>query len=75
MHIYDLRHFVRKNDITYHKCIESVLKLTMHSLNRILIRIKTTEMSFSKKVREKIFSKYNGHCAYCGNKLGEIKEM
>ena len=32
-------------------------------------------MSFSKKVREKIFSKYNGHYAYCGNKLGEIKDM
>lgn len=31
-------------------------------------------MSFSKKIREQVHNKYNGHCAYCGCKL-ELKDM
>ncbi len=31
-------------------------------------------MSFSKKTRESIHSKFNGHCAYCGAKIS-VKEM
>lgn len=31
-------------------------------------------MGFSKKTREEVHKKYNGHCAYCGKKI-EIKEM
>lgn len=30
--------------------------------------------TLSKKVREEVFQKYEGHCAYCGKKL-EYKEM
>lgn len=26
-------------------------------------------MSFSKKVREKVYSKYDGRCAYCGGEI------
>lgn len=29
----------------------------------------------SKEDREKVFNKYNGHCAYCGCKLNSIKNM
>lgn len=28
----------------------------------------------NKKIREMIYTKYNGHCAYCGMEL-EIKDM
>ena len=31
-------------------------------------------MSFSKTVRQKVYNKYNGHCAYCGRKL-DYKDM
>lgn len=30
-------------------------------------------MGFSKKTREEVYKKYDGHCAYCGKKI-EIKE-
>lgn len=30
--------------------------------------------SISKKIREQVYDKYNGHCAYCG-KLLEYKDM
>lgn len=26
-------------------------------------------MSFSKKIRERVHAKYNGHCAYCGHRI------
>ena len=28
-----------------------------------------------REVRERVFEKYNEHCAYCGKKLNDIKEM
>lgn len=31
--------------------------------------------NLSKEVREKVFNKYDGHCAYCGCKLNSIKDM
>lgn len=31
-------------------------------------------MSFSKKIRQKVYEKYDGHCAYCGIAL-DIKDM
>lgn len=31
-------------------------------------------MSFSKKIRETVYSKYNGHCAYCGREIA-LKDM
>lgn len=31
-------------------------------------------MSFSKKIRETVYSKYSGHCAYCGREIA-IKDM
>ena len=31
-------------------------------------------MAFSKKFRENVYRKYNGHCAYCGCRL-EYKDM
>lgn len=31
-------------------------------------------MTFSKLVREKVYQKYNGHCAYCGCEL-QYKDM
>ncbi len=31
-------------------------------------------MGFSKKTREEVYKKYDGHCAYCGKEI-EIKEM
>lgn len=31
-------------------------------------------MSFSKKTREEVYSKYGGRCSYCGRKI-EIKDM
>ena len=31
-------------------------------------------MGFSKKTREEVYKKYDGHCAYCGKKI-EIKDM
>ena len=31
-------------------------------------------MAFSKRVREKVYQKYNGHCAYCGCEL-QYKDM
>ncbi|MFQ9808199.1 MAG: HNH endonuclease [Christensenellales bacterium] len=31
-------------------------------------------MSFSKKKREAVYAKYDGHCAYCGRAI-EIKDM
>ena len=30
--------------------------------------------TISKKMREAVYDKYNGHCAYCGKKI-EYKEM
>lgn len=26
-------------------------------------------MSFSKKTREAVYAKYDGHCAYCGREI------
>lgn len=31
-------------------------------------------MSFSRKIREAVYAKYNGHCAYCGRAI-DIKDM
>lgn len=31
-------------------------------------------MSFSKKKREAVYAKYDGHCAYCGRSI-DIKDM
>ena len=31
-------------------------------------------MSFSKKKRESVYAKYDGHCAYCGRAI-DIKDM
>ena len=31
-------------------------------------------MSFTKKIRELVYSKYNGRCAYCGERI-DIKDM
>ena len=31
-------------------------------------------MSFGKKMREAVYAKYDGHCAYCGRPI-EIKDM
>lgn len=31
-------------------------------------------MSFSKAIRQNVYEKYNGHCAYCGKKI-EYKDM
>lgn len=31
-------------------------------------------MSFSKKIRKMVYDKYDGHCAYCGDKI-DIKDM
>lgn len=31
-------------------------------------------MAFSKKVRETVYAKYNGHCAYCGKEIA-YKDM
>lgn len=31
-------------------------------------------MAFSKKIRIKVHKKYDGHCAYCGEKI-ELKDM
>ena len=31
-------------------------------------------MSFSKKTREAVYAKYDGHCAYCGRDI-DIKDM
>lgn len=31
-------------------------------------------MAFNKLVREKVYQKYNGHCAYCGCEL-QYKDM
>ena len=31
-------------------------------------------MGFSKKTREEVYKKYDGHCSYCGKEI-EIKEM
>lgn len=31
-------------------------------------------MSFSKSVRQQVYKKYDGHCAYCGRQIG-IKDM
>lgn len=31
-------------------------------------------MSFSKKMREAVYAKYDGHCAYCGRPI-DIKNM
>ena len=31
-------------------------------------------MSFSKKKREAVYAKYDGHCAYCGRAI-DIKDM
>ena len=31
-------------------------------------------MAFSKKIRELVYSKYGGHCAYCGQEIS-IKDM
>lgn len=31
-------------------------------------------MAISKKVREAVYQKYNGHCAYCGREIG-FKDM
>lgn len=31
-------------------------------------------MSFSKKIREAVYEKYNGRCAYCGRRI-DIKDM
>lgn len=31
-------------------------------------------MSFSKKIREQVHQKYNGHCAYCGREIS-LSEM
>ena len=31
-------------------------------------------MGFSKKTREEVYKKYDGHCAYCGKEI-EIKEI
>lgn len=31
-------------------------------------------MSFSKKTREAVYAKYDGHCAYCGRAI-DIKDM
>lgn len=31
-------------------------------------------MAISKKIREKVYNKYDGHCAYCGKEI-EYKEM
>lgn len=30
--------------------------------------------SFSKKIREQVYNKYGGHCAYCGRQI-EYKDM
>ena len=32
-------------------------------------------MTFSKKTRQAVFDKYQGHCAYCGYKFESISEM
>ena len=32
-------------------------------------------MAVSKKNRQIIFDKYNGHCAYCGDFWGEKKKV
>ncbi len=31
-------------------------------------------MAFSKNIRQQVYAKYDGHCAYCGRKM-EIEEM
>lgn len=31
-------------------------------------------LSFSKKIREAVYAKYNGRCAYCGRRI-DIKDM
>lgn len=31
-------------------------------------------MSFSKKKREAVYAKYDGHCAYCGRAI-DIKDI
>lgn len=31
-------------------------------------------MAISKKVRQEVYEKYNGHCAYCGKEI-ELKDM
>lgn len=31
-------------------------------------------MSFSRKTREAVYAKYDGHCAYCGRAI-DIKDM
>lgn len=31
-------------------------------------------MTFPKKIREQVYNKYDGHCAYCGRKI-EYKDM
>ena len=31
-------------------------------------------MAISKKLRQEVYDKYNGHCAYCGKEI-EIKDM
>lgn len=31
-------------------------------------------MSFSKEMRRKVYAKFGGHCAYCGNEI-TLKEM
>lgn len=32
-------------------------------------------MAFSKKTRQQVFDKYNGHCGYCGYEFKSISEM
>lgn len=34
----------------------------------------STHKKIPKKIREQVYEKYNGHCAYCGRKL-TLKEM
>lgn len=31
-------------------------------------------MAFSKKIRQQVYDKYNGHCAYCGREIA-YKDM
>lgn len=36
---------------------------------------KTKRKTFSKKIRQQVFDKYGGHCAYCGCKFESTREM
>lgn len=72
--------FYDKEPYELHKTLEdksswnNIFSTTDDSVEHYLFQFPLPRKTISKKTRELVFSKYNGHCAYCGCEITQ-KEM